>query len=149
MQETIDTAVAGGGFVYYEYHIPTDTDPVEMKTSYATYIKEWDWVVVSSTYQFEFNSGATAIMQTLVIALIAALLIGLAVTYLLAKNISSPLKKLTLLTEQVAHGDLASNVEKTTRHDEVGRLHNHFVDMVRFFLKLLLFLLEYQNKSFL
>ncbi|OCS91281.1 methyl-accepting chemotaxis protein [Caryophanon latum] len=130
MRETVDLALSGGGFINYEFPLPDDPNKIEMKTSYTTYIPEWDWVIVSSTYVFEFNSGAMAIIRTLIISLLIALAIGSIMTFYLARDISSPLQNLSRLTEQVAKGNLNISTELTNRTDEVGQLHNHFSHMV-------------------
>ena len=130
VRETIDVAKNGGGFIEYTFPMPNDEERIELKTSYTAYVNEWDWVIVSSTYVFEFNEGAHAIVRTLLFSLLLALLIGAIVTYLLAVNISSPLRLLSKQTAQVASGNLSIKTKRTTRADEVGQLQNHFDDMV-------------------
>lgn len=130
MRDTVDIAKNGGGFVEYSFALPNDPERIELKTTYATYIEEWDWVIVSSTYAFEFNKGAAAIIRTLLLSLGLALAVGAIFTYLLARNISSPLRTLSQQTALVAHGDLSIATKRTKRSDEVGQLQNHFDDMI-------------------
>lgn len=130
LRNIIDVAVTGGGFIEYEFALPNDPEQVEPKTAYATYIEKWDWVIASSTYVFEFNQGASAIIRTLLLSLGAALLVGVTLTFFLARNIASPLKMLSKQTEQVAQGNLTIPTTHTSRSDEVGQLQNHFSDMV-------------------
>lgn len=130
MRDIINTAINGGGTVAYEFSLPDDPDQMQMKTAYAVYVEEWDWVVVASTYVFEFNEGAQAIIRTLILSLGGALIVGLFITYFLAANISSPLRVLSKQTEQVAQGNLNIETRYTSRSDEVGQLQNHFSDMI-------------------
>jgi methyl-accepting chemotaxis protein len=63
-----------------------------------------------------------AIFAGTAFALVALLLIGIAIT----RNISGPLRELTVTAEQIAAGDLAVNVHTNHRRDEVGVLAQTF-----------------------
>jgi PAS domain S-box-containing protein len=70
---------------------------------------------------------ANAKKQIFIIGLVTTI-IGGAVAYLLASLISSPIKRITDATENVANGDLVTRLT-ITRNDEIGVLANSFNKM--------------------
>lgn len=59
----------------------------------------------------------------LVVALIATI-IAIAIGFLMGRVIGSPLKKISIKLDKIAHGDLTEEVEETKRKDEIGVLVN-------------------------
>ena len=72
----------------------------------------------------------TAIHHTLILASLAALLLGFVLSYLLTRRVLKPLSQMNAATRAVAAGNFSSRVEVTTG-DEVGQLgtsFNHMAD---------------------
>ncbi|MGH2873785.1 MAG: HAMP domain-containing protein, partial [Solirubrobacteraceae bacterium] len=70
-------------------------------------------------------SSASSSVQLVIIAAIIAVLLALAVTFLLARSIIRPLDEITAAAEQIAEGDLAVSIAQTG-DDEIGRLAGAF-----------------------
>jgi len=66
------------------------------------------------------------IVITIVVVAVIVLL-----TFLLTRSIATPLKKLATLAERVAQKDLSMLPDEVRRRDEIGHVHNAFVQMVR------------------
>jgi signal transduction histidine kinase len=69
-------------------------------------------------------------MVTIIISLIVfGLLVMLAFSYFIIRKTMEPVEKLTLQTSDIAEGHFDSQIEPSTRIDEVGRLQNAFHTM--------------------
>jgi len=73
----------------------------------------------------------TAQMNTIIlIAVIAALVLGLGMAYILTQSISSPISTIAENADRIARGDLTVQVQADPRADEVGQLNASFATMV-------------------
>jgi methyl-accepting chemotaxis protein len=122
----IDAALAGGGYVEYEWALPGDPNKTAPKIAYAELDPNWGWVVVAGTYMQDFNQGANQILYLLLITLGAALILGALVVWFFASRITKPIEKLSEQTTQVAHGDLTIEPLVVKNRDEIGRLAYNF-----------------------
>lgn len=92
-------------------------------------IDGFNWVI-GFTYDKDVLFAELYAMRNKIIAVFSiALLLSLAVTYLGARQISSPIVQLTALMERVAAGDLTVHA-KSKGHDEIARLALYFNKMV-------------------
>ncbi len=96
-QKISDAALAGGGFVEYNYHRP-GIRKFEPKIAYVEYLKEWDWVIGAGFYsrdlenlisqrQTEQKAQQTKTIIRISIALVAILLLGLILTKQVVKKL--------------------------------------------------------------
>src|SRR5690606_38269858 len=76
---------------------------------------------VTATADYFFN-------RSLVVGILL-LLVGLTAAWILSRNITKPLKKLTSASENISAGDYSALV-KVEQHDELGKLANAFNTMV-------------------
>lgn len=76
-----------------------------------------------------FND-ANATKNVIIYGSIFASLLLAIIGFMLIKNITGPLKKVTEIASEIADGNLNINIHESNRKDEVGMLHNTFALMV-------------------
>lgn len=127
-QEIISKAKNGGGFTDYSWTLP-NSKKIGPKITYSQYYEKWDWIVVSGTYNVDFNASSNKILGILGITLGIAFLIGIIIILIFAKHISNPIIKITNELEKVSQGDLNINEIFVKNKDEIGNLANSFNKM--------------------
>lgn len=129
IRDVKDQAIAGGGFTYYEFELPGQ-EVVAPKLIYSKVDPHWNWIIASGTYLQDFNAPAKALLQMILIAIIASCMIGGVAAMLFSRHFAMPLQRLAKRVGQVAKGDLTVEVESMNRSDEVGVLNAGFSEMV-------------------
>lgn len=81
------------------------------------------WKIASVVPEKEFVQVTTATMRTITILYVVCCIVVLLVMYLLSRSITAPLKQLTVLTDELAAGNLDIEIDVQSK-DEVGRLAN-------------------------
>lgn len=129
-QDIIDKALHGGGFTYYSWKYPY-TEQIVPKVAYAEYDPNWDWIIVSSTYMDDFNSGAYRILAVIAYIFLALLAFGLILIYWISRHISRPLK--TIANTMSQFDVVQSNYPIITlkQKNEIGLLAKSFNQMAR------------------
>lgn len=122
IRESIEVAHQGGGFVHYDWQLPTNADRYAPKIIYAAYDPHWDWVVTSGSYLMDYNSGANEILFVLGITIVIFLILGLILIFLLSRNLTRPMEKIGEKARMIANGDLTSDELHVTNKDELGDL---------------------------
>lgn len=125
VQEQINTGVNGGGYVTYTWNLP-GSEATALKISYQKQEADWGWIVSAGSYAMDYNAGASTILNTLVIVLIISLVIGLAVIFLFARHIATPIRRISGSLEQVSNGNLNIAALSVRNRDETGLLGNSF-----------------------
>ncbi|WP_332646482.1 methyl-accepting chemotaxis protein [Lysinibacillus sp. 54212] len=129
IREVKKQALDGGGFTYYEFELPGQTE-VAPKLIYSKVDENWNWIIASGTYLQDFNAPAMDLLQVILISLlIASILCGLS-AILFSRHLAVPLMKLSKRVKKVAHGDLTIELDTEDRQDEIGVLNTGFNDMV-------------------
>ena len=119
VKEFIDTARSqGGGFVEYYYEAPEGG--YYPKTSYVGYQPEWGWVFGSGVLLDDVNALYRKQLLTSTSLTLVLLLAAIVLSFLLAKSIALPIKRLSARMYKIADNDLAGDVEGTGRTDEIG-----------------------------
>uniref|UniRef100_UPI0020C148F2 cache domain-containing protein n=1 Tax=Lysinibacillus sp. D4A3_S15 TaxID=2941227 RepID=UPI0020C148F2 len=57
VKEMIETAQAGGGYVRYDWALPSNPDIVAPKITYVEMDKQWGWLIAAGTYERSNNAG--------------------------------------------------------------------------------------------
>lgn len=103
VQEQIQLALDGGGFLYYDWTFP-NSDEVGGKISYGEYSEAWDWIVVATAYELDFNAAANKILLVNMLTLFVVLLISWFIITKYIRGLTKPLLKITNGMENVALG---------------------------------------------
>jgi methyl-accepting chemotaxis protein len=101
----------------------------EKRFMYFTTIPQLGWKVGAVYKEAELLAVSKSITEKMLVISIIAIIIAVAVVYLLARSIVKPLVYLKNQVQKVAAGDLTVQVESKA-NDEIGQLSNHFNHMV-------------------
>ena len=112
---------SGAGFVPYEWPKPGFEKP-QPKLSYVVGFAPWNWVIGTGVYIDDVNAQTWASTQRSLIAAGLILLFALAVSILVARSITGPLRHMTVAMNDLASGNLAVEVPGVGRGDEVGEM---------------------------
>ena len=128
VREQIETGMSGGGFVYYSWMLP-HSGRVSKKISYCMYYAPWDWIVVATAYEIDFNRAANIILLVIIMTMsfLIILVSGIIIKYV--KKISKPIIAIAEGMGKVAINEY-SPVETTNYNDELGILINGYNNMV-------------------
>ncbi|MFJ7737188.1 methyl-accepting chemotaxis protein [Lysinibacillus sp. NPDC097287] len=129
IRELIDVAKKGGGFVRYDWPTPTNPDEVAPKITYAAMDEHWGWVVAAGTYEMDFNIGAKKVLfYTLMMTLIATC-IGAALYWFFSGRMTSYIRRIMVMTSDIAKGKLTGEDITIITNDELGVLASNVNNM--------------------
>ena len=111
----------GAGFVPYEWPKPGFDKP-QPKLSYVTGFAPWGWVIGTGVYIDDLKAQSWASTERGLIAAGLVLLLTLAVSIIVARRITGPLRQMTTTMNDLARGRLDVQVAGLDRHDEVGEM---------------------------
>jgi methyl-accepting chemotaxis protein len=111
----------GAGFVDYEWPKPGFDKP-QPKLSYVASFAPWGWVIGTGVYIDDLKAQSAAAAQRTMIAAGLVLLLTLAISALVARSITGPLRQMTTMMNALARGVLGVVVAGLGRHDEVGEM---------------------------
>jgi methyl-accepting chemotaxis protein len=111
----------GAGFVPHEWPKP-GMDKPQPKLSYVTGFAPWNWVIGTGVYVDDLNAQTWTATQHALLAAGLVLLLTLAVSVLVARSITRPLKLMTVTMNDLAGGRLDVEVSGIDRRDEVGEM---------------------------
>ncbi len=129
IREVIEVAKDGGGYVSYDWPLPNNPEKIEPKITYSMEDPNWGWVIAAGTYEMDFNEGAMAVLNTSVIAIVCALLIGIALFWFFAGKMTSYIKRIMILTSEIAKGKLSGSLIPIETTDELGKLAQNVNEM--------------------
>lgn len=129
IREVIEVAKDGGGYVSYDWPLPNNPEKIEPKITYSMEDPNWGWVIAAGTYEMDFNEGAMAVLKTSVIAIVCALLIGIALFWFFAGKMTSYIKRIMILTSEIAKGKLSGSLIPIETKDELGKLAQNVNEM--------------------
>ncbi|MEI2386127.1 cache domain-containing protein [Breoghania sp. JC706] len=121
VQDFINTATRlGGGYVNYGWESPQKK--TFQKTSYIAYYKPWDWVFGSGVLMVDmetifWNEAAKSAGLTF-----AFMVIALGLSFLLARSLARPMRRLNEQMEAIASDNLDEEVDGIERSDEIGQM---------------------------
>ncbi|WP_409296671.1 methyl-accepting chemotaxis protein [Peribacillus sp. SCS-26] len=112
-----------------------DDKNTERKMYFQT-LEQTGWKIGMVYDTDQLFAGAKEIRDIILLVASVAVLIGLVITYFLARSIAKPITNLKDQVQFVAQGDLTVNVF-TKSKDEIGQLTTHFNQMVESMRKLI------------
>ncbi len=102
---------------------------VNKMASYAR-VDGVEWVVFSGGETSALMAPITSINNKIIIMSIVAIVIGLAIIFMVSKLLTKPIKELTGIVNKVADGDLSVRATERNSKDEVGQLSEYFNKML-------------------
>ncbi len=109
----------GEGFT--QYKIPKAGQSVPLaKIGYAKLFSPWDWVIGTGAYDSDIDAVFWAEARTEGAIALCIVALTAALSYLLGRDLSRSLLRLTGVTAKLAEGDLGAHIPCTTRRDEIG-----------------------------
>ena len=78
-------------------------------------------LIVQQDYQ-EAYAAANAAQRNAILLLVVTLVTVLIIAYLLARRLSTPIRNLTLIADEISRGNLSAEIKETERSDEIGAL---------------------------
>jgi methyl-accepting chemotaxis protein len=120
-RDMVEAAKRGGGFTYYLWPKPGNTEPVR-KVTYSSAVGPWNWLISSGIYLDDVDAAAwhNAAWTGGVIAVLALLTFGLALV--IARGIGKPITGMTHAMQSLAGGDTSADIPATGRSDEIGQM---------------------------
>ncbi|MFC5712932.1 methyl-accepting chemotaxis protein [Thalassorhabdus alkalitolerans] len=122
IQNVIEEAVAGGGFVSYDWPLPDNPEQAAPKIIYSSLDEEWGWVVAAGSYYVDYNGGAQGVLHALLLTVAISTLVGGGIIFYFANRISRPVKEIEKELTEIANGVLSKKELRITRRDEIGSL---------------------------
>ena len=124
----------GAGNVSYVWTRP-GTDGTLDKVSYVKAFKPWKWVIGTGLYIDDIKMSMWQIGKSLAVYVVFIILLLLAGSFFIAKSIVLPIRKTTLLLEDLSkgEGDLTTRLP-VQGEDEIAKLStsfNEFVDKIQ------------------
>ncbi|PLR99051.1 methyl-accepting chemotaxis protein [Bacillus sp. T33-2] len=126
-KEIVKLGENGGGFLKYKWETPAKT--IESKVSYFEMDPHWGWIVGCGAYESEFNTGATEVLNIVLIVSVISIIIGLIVILFFSTRLVNPIIVIGKGLNKVAQGDLTIEHINIKTKDEVGQLAKDFVNM--------------------
>ena len=111
----------GSGFVPYEWPKPGFDKP-QPKLSYVTGFAPWGWVIGTGVYIDDLSAQSWASTRHALLVAGLVLLLPLAVSIIVARRITGPLRQMTTTMNALARGTLDAEVPGLDRRDEVGEM---------------------------
>jgi len=111
----------GSGFVPYEWPKPGFDKP-QPKLSYVTGFAPWGWVIGTGVYIDDLSAQSWASIRRALMTAGLVLLLTLAVSIIVARRITGPLRQMTTTMNALARGTLDAEVPGLDRRDEVGEM---------------------------
>lgn len=129
IEEIIDTAKSGGGFVTYKW-MNEATGKLDEKLSYVQYFEPWDWIVASSTYLSDYNHVVMSILNEGIKAFAIVLILLFFVIQLFFTEMIEPLNATVTAMEALEKGEHFL-ITDTSRKDELGKLTRGYNRMAK------------------
>ncbi len=80
------------------------------------------WTLIVQQDYKEAYAAADAAQRNAIILLLATMVIVIVVAYLLAQRLSTPIRNLTAIADEISRGNLDARIRETGRNDEIGAL---------------------------
>lgn len=127
--EVIEAAKNGGGFVQYDWPLPSNLDVIAPKITYSLVDPHWGWIIVAGTYEMDFNAGAKKVLTSTFITTFIALVIGIALFTFFSGRMTAYIRQIMAMTSNIAKGHLSGSDIPVGTRDELGILATNVNEM--------------------
>ena len=111
-----------------------DLEGENWKSAYST-VEGVNWTVVLTAQDAELFAPLDTLLNSNIIAAAVTILIGILVSYLIARSIVNPIKSVAKVSDKVAAGDLTQRLDveefNVNKDDELGQLLQSINSMVK------------------
>jgi methyl-accepting chemotaxis protein len=121
VQQQIEAARAGGGFVWYRFPRAQGQPPLQ-KVSYALPIPDWQWAIASGIYVDDIDAMFNHALIRLAISTVLAAAVFIGVACLVARGVGRPVRLLSVVIEQLGKGARGVAVPYVTAKNEISAL---------------------------
>ena len=122
IREVISEAKNGGGYVQYDWPLPSNLNVEAPKITYGLEDPNWGWIVVAGTYLVDFNAGAKNVLWYTLISVIISIIVGVTLFSIFSGRLTSYIKNIRLITAEIAQGQLSGEDIPIRSRDELGHL---------------------------
>ena len=129
VREMIEAANAGGGYVRYDWALPSNPDIVAPKITYVEKDKHWGWIIAAGTYEMDFNAGTNNVLYYTLGMTILATIIGVSLFWFFSGRMTTYILKIMVITSDIAKGKLTGDDIPVTTEDELGILASNVNNM--------------------
>lgn len=129
IQEAIEAANSGGGFVRYDWPLPSNANVKAPKITYSALDPKWGWIIAAGTYEMDFNAGAKNVLKYTLITLLIAIVIGVGLFWFFSGRMTAYIKRIMVMTSDIAKGKLSGPDIPTQATDELGILARNVNEM--------------------
>ncbi len=129
VREMIEAANAGGGYVRYDWALPSNPDIVAPKITYVEKDKHWGWIIAAGTYEMDFNAGTNNVLYYTLGMTILATIIGVSLFWFFSGRMTTYIRKIMVITSDIAKGKLTGDDIPVTTEDELGILASNVNNM--------------------
>ncbi|SCY69206.1 MULTISPECIES: methyl-accepting chemotaxis protein [unclassified Lysinibacillus] len=129
VREMIEAAKAGGGYVRYDWALPSTPEIVAPKITYVEMDEHWGWIIAAGTYEMDFNAGTNNVFYYTLGMTILATIIGVALFWFFSGRMTTYIRKIMVITSDIAKGKLTGDDIPVTTKDELGILANNVNNM--------------------
>ncbi len=142
VQDIISSAKSGEGYTTYYYPKPGETEALP-KRSFNTYFAPYDWSIGTGNYiddidlivseeKARITEGIARTVFNILLVDVVIVILSLLISWFVGRRISAPLEILAREVKRVSEGDLAVQIDVTSR-DEAGVLAAAVSEMVERF----------------
>jgi methyl-accepting chemotaxis protein len=111
----------GSGFVEYNWRRP-GSDVALPRLSFTIAFVPWNWCIISGVYVDELTAETSASTWHSLVAAALIVLLTLAISTVVARDITRPLQRMTIAMQQLASGEVDVEVPDKGRGDEIGQM---------------------------
>ncbi|MCS5502806.1 methyl-accepting chemotaxis protein [Lysinibacillus sp. A4] len=131
VREMIEAANAGGGYVRYDWALPSNPEIVAPKITYVEKDKHWGWIIAAGTYEMDFNAGTKNVLYYTLGMTFLATIIGVSLFWFFSGRMTTYIRKIMVITSDIAKGKLTGDDIPVTTEDELGILASNVNNMKR------------------
>ncbi len=114
-----DTAMRGGGTVYYKFP-KGDSRTSVAKAAYVLPFMPWQWLIGTGVYLDDVDSEIRDILLRLLAGFLVVAAIASSLVTLISRGITRPLEQLARVIRRLTERDYGVSIEGKERSDEIG-----------------------------